>query len=314
KLADALSKARGALSRRDQGAALAAVAEVLRLEPGNAEAARLKKITMRVPAGFRAAPGTAAEPYTNTGWAKEVIHEKTGIEMVFIPAGEFMMGSPSGESRRDSDEGPVHKVVLTKAFYLGKYEVTNGQYQAFLNSAGYDGSRDADSDYLRHHRDWNKYASTGDSYPIVCVSWKNAQAYCKWAGLRLPTEAEWEYACRAGSSTRFSFGDSDSQLDSYAWYNGNSGSKTHPVGQKRPNGWDLYDMHGNVWECCADWKGDYPSGSVTDPQGPSSESARVLRGGSWNINPQNCRSAYRSYYSPDYSGSVSGVRVARTIN
>ncbi|MCD6405841.1 MAG: SUMF1/EgtB/PvdO family nonheme iron enzyme, partial [Planctomycetes bacterium] len=191
--------------------------------------ASLKKITMRVPAGFRASAGTQAEPYTNTGWAKEVVHVKTGIEMVFIPAGEFMMGSPSGESGRKSNE-KQHRVMITKAFYLGKYEVTQGQWQKVMGS----------------NPSWFK----GDRNPVECLSWNDCRKFVGKAVLRLPTEAEWEYACRAGSNTRFSFSDSDSQLGSYAWYGGNSGSKTHPVGGKRPNGWGLYDMHGNVYEWC----------------------------------------------------------------
>ncbi|MCD6404609.1 MAG: formylglycine-generating enzyme family protein [Planctomycetes bacterium] len=244
---------------------------------------------LRVPTGFRAAPGTAAEPYTNTGWAKEVIHEKTGIEMVFIPAGEFMMGSPSNESGRGSDEGPQHRVRLTKPFYLGKYEVTQREWRKVMGS--------------------NPSGFKGDRNPVEQVSWNDCREFVDKAGLRLPTEAEWEYACRAGSSTRFSFDD-----NSYAWYDGNSEDKTHPVGQKKPNAWGLFDMHGNVWEWCADWYGNYSSGRVTDSQGPSSGSSRVLRGGSWYDFSQICRSANRSYGSPDGTNHCLGFRVARTCN
>ena len=277
--------------------------------------AKLQRITLRVPDGFRAGPGTKPEPYTNTGWAKEVIHEKTGIEMVFIPAGEFEMGSPSSEKDRDSDEGPAHLVRITKPLYLGEYEVTNGQYQAFIRTAGYDGSGDSDSDYLRHHKDWGKYASTADDYPIVCVGWKNAKAFCDWSGLRLPTEAEWEYACRAGTTTAYSFGNDSGDLGRYAWYGENSGKKTHPVGGKLPNPWGLYDMHGNVWEWCADWYGKdyYGQSSTSDPAGPTSGASRVLRGGSWGYLPGDCRSASRLSYAPSYTRDDLGFRVCVSL-
>ncbi len=129
---------------------------------------------------------------------------------------------------------------------------------------------------------------------------------------RLPTEAEWEYACRAGSTTAYSFGDSSSQLSNYAWHEGNSQRKTHPVGKKRPNPWGLYDMYGNVWEWCQDWYGDYPSGPATDPIGPSTGSRRVLRGGSWYNSPSYCRSASRGGHTPDARRIYYGFRVVRT--
>jgi formylglycine-generating enzyme required for sulfatase activity len=155
------------------------------------------------------------------------------------------------------------------------------------------------------------------------VSWDDAVEFCrklsalpaeKAAGYvyRLPTEAEWEYACRAGTRTKYSFGDDESELGDYAWHASNSGNTTHPVGGKKPNPCGLYDMHGNVWEWCQDWHGDYPSGAVTDPTGPSSGSYRVLRGGSWNYFSEDCRSAYRYWYTPDYRGLNLGFRVLRS--
>jgi formylglycine-generating enzyme required for sulfatase activity len=133
-------------------------------------------------------------------------------------------------------------------------------------------------------------------------------------GYRLPTEAEWEYACRAGSTTRYSFGDDAADLGAFAWYDGNSDGKTHPVGQKRPNAWGLYDMHGNVWEWCWDaYEADYYSKKppAADPLGPSQAASRVSRGGGWNFSPQNCRSAHRSGGEPGFRGNFLGFRVAR---
>jgi len=134
-------------------------------------------------------------------------------------------------------------------------------------------------------------------------------AFCRKIGARLPTEAEWEYACRAGTTTSYHSGDSESDLARSGWYTGNSGSQTHPVGQKTANAWGLHDMHGNVWEWCADWKGDYPSGAVTDPTGPSSGSGRVLRGGSWSYDALSCRSALRSNLHPAFRFYNVGFRV-----
>ena len=149
------------------------------------------------------------------------------------------------------------------------------------------------------------------------MSWNDCQDFirklnAKGQGtFRLPTEAEWEYACRAGTTTRFCYGDSDSGLGEYAWYSSNAGSKTHSVGQKRPNGWGLFDMHGNVWEWCEDWYGKdyYPSSPQTDPQGPKTGDRRVLRGGSWNYSPWYCRSANRSWLVPTSADSSFGFRV-----
>jgi len=222
-------------------------------------------------------------------------------ETVLIKGGTFMMGSNDG----DSDEKPVHRVTMDE-LYIGKYEVTNAQYKAFVDASGYDGSGDADSDYLKHFRGQSNM-STNDNHPIVWVSWKNAVAYCRWLSeqtgkkYRLPTEAEWEYACRGGTSTRYSFGDSESTLGEYAWYRDNAGSKTHEVGSKKPNAWGLYDMHGNVWEWCADcYDKDYYSKSPeVDPRGPTSGQYRVLRGGSWLNIPRYLRSAVRLRYLPD---------------
>ncbi len=217
------------------------------------------------------------------------------MEFVLIPAGTFKMGSPGSEAGRDDDEGPVRRVQITRPFYLGKYEVTQDQYMAAMGT--------------------NPSHFSGRSLPAETVSWDQAAAFCRKVGGRLPTEAEWEYACRAGSSGRFCFGDSDSGLGDYAWHTSNSGSTTHAIGQKRPNAFGLYDMHGNVWEWCQDWyaKG-YQNASGVDPKGPSSGEYRVVRGGGWDSTPRRCRSAIRGYNAPDIRDINLGFRVALDSN
>ena len=211
------------------------------------------------------------------------------LEMVLIPAGEFDMGSPVLEKGRREDE-PFHRVRISRPFHMGKYEVTQAQWLLVMGENP------------------SKFKVMGN--PVETVSWEDCQKFLVKLGqlvkdrkFRLPTEAEWEYACRAGTATRFYFGDNDADLGNYAWFSGNSGSQTRPVGSKRPNPWGLYDMHGNVWEWCADWYGKYEfpvGGVVIDPVGPGGGETRVLRGGSWNYTPDNCRAANRYSYSPDY--------------
>ena len=189
---------------------------------------------------------------------------------------------------------PHHKVTLTKGFWMMETEVTQKQWKAIMGN--------------------NPSSFIGDDLPVEKVSWTDCQKFCKKCtklGLpvQLPTEAQWEYACRAGTTGAY-VGD----LDEMAWYYDNSGRKTHSVGTKKPNEWGLYDMHGNVWEWCQDWKADYPSGSVTDPTGPSNGSYglfRVNRGGSWSFKAGGCRSACRRYDEPDNRYYGLGFRVAR---
>ena len=216
-------------------------------------------------------------------------------EMVLIPAGEFLMGSDAG----DSDEKPEHRVRITKPFYLGKYEVTQEQWAAVMGN--------------------NPSRFQGPKNPVEQVSWDDCQEFCRRLSAkegkeyRLPTEAEWEYACRAGSTGEYCFGDEGSRLGEYAWYLSNSQRETHAVGQKRPNAWGLYDMHGNVWEWCADhYDQDYYRNSpVDDPQGPSGGAYRVNRGGSWVSTAGFCRSANRGRNSPGIRGNSLGFRLAR---
>ena len=219
-----------------------------------------------------------------------------GMEFVLIPAGEFLMGSNNG---LDSEK-PVHRVRISKAFYLGKYEVTQGEWQAVM---GNNPSRFRGAVNL----------------PVEQVSWDEVQAFIRTlnereggARYRLPTEAEWEYAARAGSTTAYSFGDHPGQLGDYAWYGNNGGGQTHPVGQKKPNSWGLYDMYGNVWEWVQDWYGAYRADAVTDPSGPPSGSARVIRGGGWFPGAGDCRSAVRNFAGPGDRRGYLGFRLLRT--
>ncbi len=242
-----------------------------------------------------------AEP-SFEGWAHEVRDPRTGIVFLLVEPGTFLMGSPAGEEDRDDSEGPVHEVEITRPFYLGLTEVTQAQWQRVMKG--------------------NPSRWKGDDLPVERVSWNDAMEFCREAGYRLPTEAEWEFACRAGSTTRFCFGDEENRLGEYAWHDGNSGGRTHPGGRKKANAWGFYDMHGNVWEWCADrYAKDYFGRSPRlDPPGPSSGRYRVLRGGSWGWETSLCRSASRvhdepsSYFSilPSDRGGFYGLRVART--
>lgn len=208
------------------------------------------------------------------------------LEMVWCSPGTFTMGSDKGD--RDAT---LHQVTLTKGFWMGKTEVTQAQWKSVMGN--------------------NPSNNKGDDRPVVNVSWDDCQEFCKNTGLQLPTEAQWEYACRAGSTGEYA---GTGNLDDMGWYCGNSGSETHPVGTKQPNAWGLYDLHGNVWEWCADWYGDYPSGAVTDPQGSSSGSSRVLRGGSWDNSAGGCTSSFRSSRSPSYANCFYGFRLVRTLS
>jgi formylglycine-generating enzyme required for sulfatase activity len=215
-----------------------------------------------------------------------------GIEFVLIRPGSFSMGSEKGEE-------PVHTVTISKPFYLGKYEVTQEQWQALMGV--------------------NPSEFKGPKNPVESVSWEDCQAFVEklnakaGAGaFRLPTEAEWEYACRAGTSTEFCFGDAKAALGEYGWYKGNSESKTHPVGTRRPNAWGLYDMHGNVREWCQDGYGDYGADAATDPKGREGDTTRVHRGGAWEDDSGDCRAASRHGEAPGFVIDF-GCRLVRTV-
>jgi formylglycine-generating enzyme required for sulfatase activity len=223
------------------------------------------------------------------------------IELVLIPAGPFDMGSPDNEvGRFGSMEGPVHRVRITRAFYMGKHEVTQEVWEKVMGT--------------------NPSNFKGAKNPVENVSWDDCQDFLKklnalakaQGNFRLPTEAQWEYACRAGTKTRFCSGDADAGLTDYAWFGANSGGTTHPVGEKKPNAWGLHDMHGNVWEWCADWwEQDYYGKSPRDdPTGPVTGAGRVLRGGSWDDGARYCRSASRFIINPGDRFDGLGFRVA----
>jgi formylglycine-generating enzyme required for sulfatase activity len=257
------------------------------------------------------------EPPTPRG--DEPIANSLGMKLQLIPAGEFMMGSGKSAAEIaklfDSDadyykaEHPQHRVRITEPFYLQTTEVTQGQWRSVMGTEPWKG------------RD---YVKEGSDYAASYVSHEDAVAFCRRLSARegvkyrLPTEAAWEYACRGGGQTSYSFGSSEGQLGPYAWFEENAWDLdekyAHVVGQKLANGFGLYDMHGNVWEWCSDWYGEdyYGESPGNDPKGPSGGSARVNRGGSWLLSPQSCRSAYRSRLTPSYRGSGLGFRVLRS--
>jgi formylglycine-generating enzyme len=247
-----------------------------------------------------------------------------GMEFMWIPKGSFTMGSPASEANRDKDE-KQHRVNLTQGYWLGATEVTKGQFKQFVRATAYKTTAENEGWCWIYDGEWQNKSgyswkklgfSQSDDHPVACVSWHDAKAYIKWLNRQgqgrfsLPTEAQWEYAARAGTTTAYSFGNDASQLGDYAWYGDNSGKETHAVASKKPNPWGLYDMRGNVSEWTADWYDKtYPSGATTDPTGGSSGSGRVFRGGGWDHGAQYLRSANRYFYSPGVRGSSIGFRL-----
>jgi len=240
--------------------------------------------------------------------------------MARINGGTFVMGSPADEPERFDDEGPQHQAAAG-GFYMGKFLVTQEEYQTVMetNPSRFNGDKRC------------FYFNPNDSLPVENVSWYNAVEYCNklslmaglapaytvngadvtWnreaGGFRLPSEAEWEYACRAGTTTAYNTGARIS--DDTGWYKSNSGNKTHPVGQKPANAWGLYDMHGNVWEWCWDWCSPYANAALSDDQDDSWGTGRILRGGSWSAYAQYLRSAYRRWNPPTYRSGSFGFRL-----
>jgi len=282
------------------------------------------------------APGPAIAPFDERAakqhqmlWAKYlkvpvVATNSLGMRMVLIPPGEFEMGSsqeevirlleearqqnaPTSYGERVPAEAPKHRVKITKPFYLGLCEVTQEQYVRLMG------------------KNPSKFQGVPNR-PVEQLDWSNAMEFCrklselppeKSAGAvyRLPTDAEWEYACRAGTTTRYSFGDDAAMLDRYAWFSNNSGGSTQAVGQLRANAFGLFDMHGNVWEWCADWydPGYYANSPADDPSGPTSGANRLGRGGSWREYAERCRAAYRLNFMPDNRFHSLGFRVSRGL-
>ena len=230
------------------------------------------------------------------------VNPQDGLNYVWISPGTYTMGCSPGDSECARNESPSHSVTISKGFWMGQTEVTVGAYKRFAQATGRT---------MPSGPGWAQ-----DNLPMVYVIGDDARSYCTWAGGRLPTEAEWEYAARAGTQTRYYFGNDAALLGDYAWYDRNSGDVAHPVGQKKPNAWGLFDMLGNVWEWCQDWYGGYSSQAVTDPQGPSSGSSRTLRGGSWSNGAWSARVSYRGGsvgFGPGFGGNLVGFRCVREV-
>ena len=236
---------------------------------------------------------------------KQVSENSIGMKFVLIPAGSFVMGSPASERRGRPDLNNVetqHSVVLSQPFEIGMFEVTQAQYETIMGE--------------------NPSHFKSPDHPVEQVTWQDVETFCnrlaelpeeKAAGnlYGLPTEAEWEYCCRAGSRSAYCFGDDLQKLSDYAWIDLKSAGTTYPVGQKKPNAWGLYDMHGNVWEWCLDWRDESTPTNATDPSGPPNGIHRVNRGGSWSDTPQYGRSAFKGWNTPDAKIDILGFRVVR---
>jgi len=274
-----------------------------------------------------------------TAQTPKQIDNSVGMKLVLIPSGEFTMGSATSESQADDDERQ-YQATITKPFYMGVTEVTQGQYQKVMgtNPSSFKDAQDPER---------------SANMPVEQVSWEDAVEFCRRLSLmpnekqsnrvyRLPTEAQWEYACRAGQKGPFGFDSATNELGQFAWFADNSGDKpldsnrvwketkedldeylkvlknnrcrTHAVGKKKPNAWGLYDMHGNVWEWCADWYGDYPKGQASDPAGPQKGTDRVVRGGGFHFQSQDCRSAERLGSFPSNRVDDLGFRVVVVID
>jgi formylglycine-generating enzyme required for sulfatase activity/serine/threonine protein kinase len=257
------------------------------------------------------------------GTSVETINS-VGAKMIIIPPGDFQMGSTDEQvakalkaadetqaeqgtkDRIQISERPQHRVVITKPFLMAATETTSGQFRKFAAATNHPFASRNDS---------------SDDLPVSGVAWDDAAAYCKWLSeqenthYRLPTEAEWEYACRAGTTTQFSFGDDQTDLDDYGWSIRNSNNRVHPAGEKKPNAFGLFDMHGNVLEWCGDFASDswYAKSPVNDPLGPSTAVNHMLRGGWWRYGPSNCRSAYRENFTPRSGNSSTGFRIVRVL-
>jgi formylglycine-generating enzyme required for sulfatase activity len=247
--------------------------------------------------------------------ARNVYRNSIGMEFVLIPSGTFMMGSRANDREAQVDERPQHQVTISKPFYMAAHEVTQAQWEAVMGSNPYTMRRSTSR--------WDRLISQPGRFIApqkpATVSWFDVQDFIRRLNerenhnrYRLPTEAEWEYAARSGSTTSYSFGDNAAHLGRYAWFGGDFATGSiHPVGQKLPNPWGLYDVHGNVWEWVQDWyAADYYSRSPpVDPPGPNSGSERVVRGGSWHQSSDSWRSAFRKKYPPDYRGISIGFRL-----
>jgi formylglycine-generating enzyme required for sulfatase activity len=273
-------------------------------------------------AALNGALGPKAPPVLDLGGIK--------LELIYCKPGAFVMGQAEAPTESwEQDPRPPHRVELTRGFFLGKFEVTRGQFAAFVKATGY--VTDAEREGFTHGRradntwadlpgaNWRKlplFTQTDDE-PVLAMSWNDAKAFCDWASartrrsVRLPTEAEWEYACRAGTTTPYSFGSDPSRLIEFGWgREGRSDWIPRPVGQLKPNPWGFFDMHGNTWELCQDFLGAYPKGDVRDPEGPPTSPTRALRGGSFECLNANCTASTRIHSGPTGRMVGTGFRVA----
>ena len=227
------------------------------------------------------------------------------LEFVYIPPGKFLMGSDTKELERHGDEGPVRHVVISKGFYISKYEITQEQWLAVMNH---------NPSVMNDKNSWKRH-------PVDNVSWNDCNAFISKINelglgiFRMPTEAEWEYACRAGTTSRYYWGEDpgDTHVHEYAWAFSKAEGISHPAGLKKPNNWGLYDMSGNVWEWCSDWRGPYEADQLIDPTGPRDGKKKIYRGGSWFNKPSTLRSANRNGHEPDMSGTNAGLRLVLQV-
>jgi formylglycine-generating enzyme required for sulfatase activity len=299
-IASLLASAHTNDSKPDGKAALASIREALLIDPQNAAALALQ------------AKIRAYYDFQNT------LHMK----LAYIPAGRFIMGSPTGEKSRDDNE-MQHEVTLTKSFYMAATDVTVGQFRKFVAETRYQTEAEIKGYSHERHgardvgRSWrNSGLAQSEDDPVVHVDWKDSMKFCEWLSKKerthyhLPTEAQWEYACRAGTTTALYAGDNPEQIDQAGWYSTNSHLSTHPVASKTPNAWGLYDMSGNVWQWCLDCYDVYPRQPQTDPIANRGDGRIATRGGSFYNPADLCRSARRNHFSPDWQINATGFRVA----
>jgi formylglycine-generating enzyme required for sulfatase activity len=296
------------------------VSEVKRpTEPAAVNAKEDQAAAVTAKADVRPNPALAVEPSFRDC--------PTCPEMVVIPAGAFMMGSPETETGRGHEEGPQHRVTIANPLAVGKFSITRGEFAAFVKETNYEteGGCDTRTGSGWRHQPGGSWRSPGfdqdDQHPVVCVNWHDANEFADWLSkkvgktYRLLTEAEREYAARANTATPYSFEGDAKALSEYAWYQANSGGATRPVGKKRPNAFGLFDMHGNVWAWCEDnWHSSY-RGAPDDGSAWLTDGApdRVVRGGSWWRDPARLRSAFRAAFPPDGRYNDTGFRVARGL-
>jgi len=288
-----IPEVRALIDGGNQKAAQAKLREILDLDPGNPEFLNMQRL-------LRTGPEPTRVQTIVPATAPPSLKRLASMEFVRIPAGVFLMGCSPGDDECSNDEKPAHQVRITKAFEMGKFPVTQAQWEEVVGR--------------------NPSHFKGPKRPVERVSWNEVQKFlsdltARGDGYhyRLPTEAEWEYAARAGSTTRYCFGDDEAMLPDYAWFGKNSGGETHPVGQKQPNAWGLYDVHGNVWEWCQDWYAAYEAVPLVDPAGPASGMFRVVRGASFFDVARYLRAAYRDRFEPGFSYYNLGFRCVREV-